>query len=130
MFHIGDELLAPKTLGGVALAAAVWLVSTEPWGLSVFQLFVFTAPGALLGLGASWMAHMWSRNAWTWRSAHRGAIVGATALPPLLAFLVALVGNTQPRALLAGFVYAAWIALLGGAVAAPFFRAPRDTNRR
>lgn len=98
----------------LTIVVAVWLLSTEPWGLGVYQLLVFTAPGALLGIGAAWTAHLASRATWTWRSTRRGAIVGATTLPPLLAFLVAVDGNSRPQALLAGFVYAAWIALIGG----------------
>ena len=116
-------------LGALALSASVWLLSTEPWGLGVFQLVMFTAPGALLGLGATWMAHMFSRRSWTWQSARRGAVIGATTLPPLLAFLVALDGNARPPALLAGFVYAAWIALFGGAIAAPFLHTSADAKR-
>lgn len=119
-----------QLLSAIAFATAVWLLSTEPWGLGVFQLLMFTAPGALLGLGAAWMAHMSSPDSWTWRSARRAAVVGATALPPLLAFLVALDGNARPPALLAGFVYAAWIALLGGAVAALFLRGQHDLHER
>jgi hypothetical protein len=118
-----------QTLGVVALGVAVWLLSTEPWGLGVFQLFVFTAPGALLGLGAGWMAHLTSRRTWTWRSSRRSAFVGAIVLPPLLAFFVAVDGNSRPSALLAGFVYAAWIALLGGAAAALFRRNDEHAGR-
>jgi len=103
---------------GLPVVAAIWLLSTAPWGLGVFQLLVFTAPAALLGLGAAWMFHIASPSLWTWRSARRAALVGATTLPPLLAFLVAVDGNSRPQALLAGFVYAAWIALFGGALAA------------
>src|SRR5690242_10735636 len=105
-----------QSLFVVAVAVSIWLLSTEPWGLGVFQLVMFSAPGALLGLGASWMAHLRSQRSWTWQSARRSAVIGATALPPLLAFLVAFDGNARPPALLAGFVYAAWIALVAGAV--------------
>ena len=97
---------------------ALWLLSTEPWGLGVFQLVMFMAPGALLGLGAAWMFHVASPDTWTWRSGRRAALIGATTLPPLLAFLVAVDGNSRPHALLAGFVYAAWLALFAGALAA------------
>jgi len=107
-----------SALGVSAIIAAIWLLSTEPWGLGVFQLAVFTAPGTLLGLGAAWMAHAASKETWTWQSARRAAVIGGTTLPPLLAFLVAVDGNSHPQALLAGFVYAAWIAIGAGALAA------------
>ena len=107
-----------RVLWGAAAIASVWLLSTEPWGLGAVQLVVFTAPGALLGLGTAWMAHIASPNTWTWQTARRAAVIGGSTLPPLLAFLVAVDGNSRPQALLAGFVYAAWIALFVGAVAA------------
>jgi len=104
------------TVGAALLA--LWLLSTEPWGLGVLQLVVFTAPGALLGLGAGWMAHATARTAWTWQHSARSAARGATILPPILAFVVALDGNDRPPHLLEGFVRAAWLALaIGGAVA-------------
>ena len=110
--------LSRRTVRGLVFAAAlasVWLLSTEPWGLGAYQLLMFTAPGALLGLGAAWMAHASTQTAWTWRTARRGAVIGAATLPPALAFVVALDGNARPQRLLVGFVYAAWIALVGGA---------------
>lgn len=107
------------TLAGVL---SLWLLSTEPWGLGVYQLLVFTAPGALLGLGAAWTAHASTPETWTWQRARRAAAVGAATLPPVLAFLVALDGNARPQRLLLGFVYFAWLALLGGAVTALLHR--------
>ena len=107
----------------LAAVASVWLVSSEPWGLGMEQLLIFTAPGALLGLGASWAAHASSQRLWTWRSSRRAALVGAVLLPPVLAFVVAWDGNARPQRLLVGFVYAAWTVLLGGSVLA-FIRRP------
>ena len=103
--------------GVVALAAlaSVWLISTEPWGLGAFQLLMFTAPGALLGLGAAWAAHAPRQTEWTWQRARRAAVIGGITLPPVLAFIVALDGTARPQRLLVGFVYAAWVALVGGA---------------
>jgi hypothetical protein len=103
--------------GAVTLAvlASLWLVSTEPWGLGAFQLLMFTAPGALLGLGAAWAAHAPTQTDWTWRRARGAAVIGALTLPPVLAFIVALDGTARPQRLLVGFVYAAWVALVGGA---------------
>ncbi len=100
----------------LAVVTSVWLVSSEPWGLGVEQLLMFTAPGALLGLGAAWAAHGSSQRQWTWKSARRAALVGAVSLPPLLAFVVAWDGNARPQRLLVGFVYAAWVVLIGGGV--------------
>jgi len=110
----------------LGVIASVWLLSTEPWGLSVYQLLVFTAPGALLGMGAAWAARGYSQARWTWRNARYAAVVGAVTLPPVLAFIVALDGNARPQRLLIGFVYAAWIALLGGASVALFRRAAHE----
>lgn len=107
-----------RTIIALALASSIWLLSSEPWGLGVYQLLMFTAPGALLGLGAGWAAHAFAQSAWTWRHAGRAALFGAVVLPPVLAFVVALDGNARPQRLLVGFVYAAWLALLGGAAIA------------
>ena len=50
--------------------------------------------------------------------ARRAAAIGGPTLPPVLALFVAVDGNSRPQALLAGAVYAAWIALFVGAIAA------------
>ncbi len=99
---------------GIALVAGIWILATEPWGIAVYQLVVFTAPGALLGLAAGWMAYAADQGKWSWRTAGRWAVGGALALPPVLAFLVAVDGNTRPHRLLAGFIRAAWLALALG----------------
>ena len=99
---------------GVAIIAAVWVLSTEPWGIGVYQLVVFMAPGALLGLAAGWMAYAADQDRWSWRVALRWAIGGALLLPPILTFLVAVDGNARPHRLLAGFIRAAWLALALG----------------
>jgi hypothetical protein len=111
-----------------AVLASVWLLSTEPWGLGAYQLLMFTAPGALLGLGAGWMAHASVQSAWTWKSARRAAVFGAIALPPFLAFIIALDGSARPQRLLVGFVYAAWVALISGAVVALARYSSNDTS--
>ena len=64
-----------RALWLAAIVMALWLLSTEPWGLGVFQLVLFMAPGALLGLGAAWMFHVASPDAWTWHSGRRAAAV-------------------------------------------------------
>lgn len=116
-------------LGGIVLGLAVWVAATEPWGIAVYQLVVFIAPGALLGLGAGWTSHASAPDAWTWRRARMWAVAGALVMPPVLAFLVALDGNARPHQLLAGFVRAAWLAFaLGLAVATA--RAVRGARAR
>jgi len=64
------------------------------------------------------MANASNKRSWTWKRARRAAVVGAVTLPPVLAFVVALDGNARPQRLLVGFVYAAWIALIGEAAVA------------
>lgn len=114
-----------RALGFAAALSSVWLLSTEPWGLGAYQLLMFVAPGALLGLGAGWAAHGFTQAAWTWQRARRSAVLGALLLPPALAFIVALDGNARPQRLLVGFVYAAWLALIGGTAVA-LAHAPKD----
>jgi MFS family permease len=116
------------TIGVGAPALALWFLASEPWGLAAYQLIVFAAPGALLGLGASWMAYSSRQSDWSWRIARNWTLIGAALLPPILAFLIALDGNARPHGLLAGFIRAAWLALaLGLAVAAG--RAARDKSQ-
>jgi hypothetical protein len=108
---------------------AIISAMTEFWGPAALQLIVFAGPGALLGLGASWMSYASVPNSWTWRTARNGALAGALLLPPILAFLVALDGNARPHRLLVGFIRAAWLALaLGAAVAAA--RGLRDASEQ
>ena len=113
-----------RTLIVIGVLASVWLVSSEPWGLGVEQLLMFTAPGALLGLGAGWAAHAADQRQWTWKASRRAAVIGAVTLPPVLAFVVAWDGNARPQRLLVGFIYAAWLALIGGGVTALVRRPP------
>jgi len=118
-----------RTLLGVFAALTIWVVATEPWGIGVYQLLVFMAPGALLGLGTGWMAYASARQSWSWHTSRTAALVGAILLPPVLAFLVALDGNARPHRLLAGFIRAAWLAFaVGLAVAAA--RAIRDRSEK
>ena len=98
----------------VSIAVALWLAATEPWGIAVYQLVVFMAPGALLGLASGWMAYAADQERWSWRVAGQWTIGGALLLPPVLAFLVAVDGNARPHRLLAGFIRAAWLSLALG----------------
>ena len=102
------------TLIAIAAAAGAWAFATVPWGVNLYELLVFTAPGAVLALGASWMGHATTRSTWTWKRASRAALAGAILVPPILAFLIALHGSGGPQTLVIGFVYLAWAALIGG----------------
>ena len=117
---------------GLAVVLSIWLVLTEPFGLGVLQLVVFIAPGALLGLGAGWMASATKPASWTWLRGRTAAIRGALILPPVLAFIVGLDGNDRPPHLLVGFVRTAWLALVaGGAIAvARLIRSQRLKSKR
>lgn len=96
----------------------LWLLASEPWGMAVYQLIVFSGPGALMGVGASWMSYVSAQHRWTWRKARNSAVAGALLVPPFLAFLIAVDGNARPHRLLAGFIRAAWLAFgLGAAIA-------------
>lgn len=104
--------------GGVLAALALWIVASEPWGMAVYQLIVFAGPGALMGVGASWMSYVSAQHEWTWTRARNAALAGALFAPPFLAFLIAVDGNARPQRLLAGFIRAAWLAFgLGVAIA-------------
>lgn len=100
------------------LVAALWFGATEPWGLGLFELVAFLAPGALMGLAASWIAAALSPARWRWRDGLRGAALGAAFLPPVFAFMVALAGVGRPARTLEALVLFAWLALGAGAFAA------------
>jgi hypothetical protein len=108
----------PVLLGRAAAVFGLmllWWLASEPWGMAVWNILPFVAPGAMLGLAAGWAAHGASRRYWNWRAAQRSALFGALCLPPLLVFVVGIEGNLHPERLLSGFVRTAWIAfLLGG----------------
>jgi len=106
--------IASATL--MVVVAFLWFIVTVPWGMPLTQLVVFLAPGALIGLGTSWAAFAFDHHGWNWKLARRHALLGALLLPPVLAFLVALDGNTRPPRLLAGFVRTAWLAFAMGVV--------------
>lgn len=99
------------------IAGALWLGATEPWGLGLFELVAFLAPGALMGLAASWIAAALSPARWRWRDGLRGAALGAAFLPPVFAFMVALAGVGRPARTLEALVLFAWLALGAGAFA-------------
>ena len=112
---------ARRTLTRLAwgvLAAGLWFGVTAPWGFSAFQLVAFLAPGALMGLAASWIAAALAPAGWRWRDGLRGAMMGAAFLPPVFAFMVALAGVGRPARTLEALVLFAWLALGAGAFAA------------
>lgn len=115
---------------GIVALVGFWIFATEPWGLSVFELFVFVAPGALMGLAASWIAAALTPQRWHWRDGLNGATIGATVLPPIFAFLVALAGTRRPQHTLEALVLLAWLALGAGAVVALAGYAWRATGGR
>ena len=96
--------------------AALWFGVTEPWGLGAFELVAFLAPGALMGLAASWIAAALSPARWRWRDGLRGAAIGAAFLPPVFAFMVALASVGRPAHTLEALVLFAWVALGAGAL--------------
>lgn len=101
-----------------AIVAALWLVSTEPWGLRVGELLPFTGPGATLGVTTAWLAFAADQRYWSWRAGLWGALLGAGLLPPFLAFMIALAGTAPQAALTPMFVAFSWVALAAGSATA------------
>jgi hypothetical protein len=112
----------PLRATGVLLLVSLWLLASIPWGLSAVSFLIFTAPGAVLGIATAWMSHIFERGDWNWRSGTAGALVGASVLPPFLAFMLTLTGSSaSPRDILTLFVLTPWFALAAG-VAIGFMR--------
>jgi hypothetical protein len=111
--------MTPGRIAVVAIAAVfipgLWFIASEPWGLSIWEMLPFTAPAALLGIGAGWMSHAMKPDRWTWKAGRNAAIVGALVLPPIMTVALALVG-ARPERVLTSTVRAAWLALLVGLV--------------
>jgi hypothetical protein len=104
-----------RRVAGVLGVATLWYFVSEPWGLRVTELIPFAAPGALLAVGAAWIANSTTRANWTWNVARDAAIVGAALLPPILSISIAIAAP-QPERMLRSSVRAAWIALVGGGI--------------
>ena len=120
------RMVSPWWWLAVGIAAAMWLVAIVPSGIGVFELAVFTAPAAALGLFLRWASCLFAPRRWTWRVASQAALAGAMFLPPLLASLVTIAGLQRPQELLTLFVLGAWIALGFGLLAAVLFERRRS----
>jgi hypothetical protein len=83
--------------------------------MSPWHLLPFVAPGALMGMGASWARRVASRDTWTWDTAWRAGFTGGLLGAPLISLYIALQGDLRPDRMLAAFVWLAWGALIIGA---------------
>ena len=90
-------------------------MTSVPWGFAFWELIPFTAPGALLGIGAGWMSYAMKPERWTWKTGRNAAITGALVLPPFIVLGLALMGG-RPERVLSSIVRGAWVALAGGAL--------------
>ncbi|HEY7234774.1 MAG TPA: hypothetical protein VH539_11530 [Gemmatimonadaceae bacterium] len=106
-------------------SAAMWLIALVPSGLGVFDLVIFTAPAAAIGLFLRWASCIFAPARWNWHMATHAVIASAMLLPPLLAALVTVAGLQRPVDLLTLFVLGAWIALGVGLLAAAL-SSPRE----
>lgn len=121
----------PLRVVAVVFIVGIWLFASIPWGLSAFSFLVFTAPGAVLGIATAWMSRVFERGAWSWRAGLGGALIGASLLPPFLAFMVSLTGTAaSPTDLLTLFVLTPWFALAAGVALALIRKFWPNENRR
>src|SRR5688500_11819198 len=81
---------------GVIVTAAAWRVASAQFTSGVLDLIVFVAPGAALGLMATWSAHVFAPRRFTWRRGLLGALVGGVGVSPLIAALVAFAAAWDP----------------------------------
>lgn len=104
----------PRYLAITVLIAALWAVAVVPTGFGIFQLSMFAAPGMVLAVATSWMAHALSPEKWDWDYAFGAAVIGATAFPPFVAVFVAWSATLDANTMGTLFVLGSWLALVGG----------------
>lgn len=103
-----------RYLAFTVLIAGFWIVALVPSGFGIFQLSMFAAPGMVLAVATSWMAHALSPDKWDWDKAFGAAVIGATAFPPFVALFVAWSATLDANMMGMLFVLSSWLALVGG----------------
>ena len=96
------------------LAAVMWHAASRQFTGGMIDLVVFAPPGAALGVAATWSAHAFVPDRFTWRRGLVGATVGGVVVSPLIAFLVAFTAAWDPASFQFVFNVGAWLALAGG----------------
>lgn len=104
---------------GIWYAAASWLTG------GVVDIAVFAPPSAILGLGATWAAHVFVPHRFSWRRGLLGLLCAAVFFSPLMAAFVTFAAAWDPASFLALFTVGAWFAFASGLVTATFVSAVR-----
>lgn len=117
-------------LAVLAVACALWSISTTQSGYTYLELLVFAGPAMVLAVAATWAAAIFRRDAWAWTSALRAALLGAVVLPPAIAAGIAFFAAWNDNAVLLTFILGAWLALAGGLLVASVRALWSDVRRR
>ena len=80
----------------------------------MLDLIVFVPPGMSLALMATWSAHSFAPDRFTWRRGLFAALVGGAGVSPLIAALVAFAATWDPASFQFVFNVGAWVALASG----------------
>ena len=114
----------------IAVAVSAWYGAVFLLQEEILGVLMFTGPGALFGLGAGWLGHVFCPERFTWSTGLRSAIAGCVLLPPLLAALIAFGAMVDPQLLSLLFALGAWAALGAGLLVAVVLRVGWGAARR
>ena len=95
-------------------AGAMWYVAGRQLASGVVDVAMFAPPAAVLGLAATWAAHIYSPHRFTWRRGFDGALVSALLFSPLTAATVTFAAAWDPASFLVLFTVGAWVAVASG----------------
>lgn len=98
-------------------AGAMWYVAGRQLASGVVDVAMFAPPAAVLGLAATWAAHIYSPHRFTWRRGLDGALVSALLFSPLTAATVTFAAAWDPASFLVLFTVGAWVAVASGVAA-------------
>jgi hypothetical protein len=99
---------------GVVLAGVLWRAAAPQFTSGLLDLVVFVPPGLALGLAATWSAHVFVPERFTWHRGLVGALVGGLVVSPLIAFLVTFSAAWDRASFPIVYIVGALIAVAGG----------------
>lgn len=99
-------------VGGAAVG--MWHMAAQQLSGGIVDVAVFAPPAAVLGLAATWAAHIFAPHRFTWRRGLAGALTTALLFSPLTAAAVTFAAAWDPASFLVLFSVGAWFALASG----------------
>lgn len=114
-------------VGGAAVG--MWHVTAQQLSGGIVDVAAFAPPAAVLGLAATWAAHIFAPQRFTWRRGLAGALTAALLFSPLTAAAVTFAAAWDPASFLVLFTMGAWFALASGVTVGASAVAGRRVSR-